>query len=111
MKAVLRLILISVLFVSCGGDDPDPSPAARSTTTTPTEVEGVIVAIDAEALGEVTSFDVKDGDVIHTLYVDPEIEYPFPLGHLHEHLETAQPVRCKVESRDGKLFARTIDDA
>ena len=71
----------------------------------------MIVAIDSERLGEVESFDLKDGDTIYTLYIDPEIEYPFPLGHLHEHLQTAEPVECDVESRDGKLYAQTINDA
>ena len=101
------LLLVSLVLVACGGDDPE----AASLEEAPSEVTGVIVEIDAELLGEVESFDIKDGDKIYTLFIDPNIEYPFPLGHLHEHLETAEPVSCKVEERNGKLYAQTIDDA
>jgi hypothetical protein len=111
MKVALSLVLIWVLTVSCGSSGSDPSPEGGSTPALPTEIEGVIVSIDSEALGDVTSFDIKDGDSIYTLYIDPQVEYSFPLGHLHEHLETAQPVRCELESRDGELYAQTIDDA
>jgi hypothetical protein len=103
-RRLVFLLLGTLLLAACGGDG---SEEAQS----PTEITGVIVGIDSEALGEVESFDLKNGDTIHTLYVDPTIEYSFPLGHLHEHLETAQPVACKVEERDGKLYAQTIDDA
>ena len=110
MQRRLILLLLAIgLLASCGGDDPDVGSGDEDRP--PTEVTGVIVSIDSEALGEVESFDLKDGDTIHTLYIDPTIEYTFPLGHLHEHLETAQPVTCKLEERDGKLYAQTIDDA
>jgi hypothetical protein len=112
-RRLLVCVLVAALLVSCGGDGGD-GDGAESTPTDPstiTEMTGVIVKIDSERLGDVESFDIKVGDTITTLYIDPEIEYPFPLGHLHEHLETAQPVRCKTEFRDGKLYAQTIDDA
>ena len=112
-RRLLICVLVAALLVSCGGDG-DGGAGDEGTPTdlsTITEMTGVIVAIDSERLGEVESFDLKEGDTITTLYIDPEIEYPFPLGHLHEHLETAQPVRCEVEFRDGKLYAQTIDDA
>ena len=108
-RRLILLLLTALLLASCGGDDP--AVGSSDEEQSPTEVTGVIVGIDSEALGEVESFDLKDGDTIHTLYIDPAIEYPFPLGHLHEHLETAQPVTCKVEQRDGKLYAQTIEDA
>ena len=111
-RHIVSLVLVALVLVACGGDDPDgASPDAASPAQAPSGIEGVIVSIDAERLGEVTSFDVKDGDAIYTLFIDPAIEYSFPLGHLHEHLETAEPVSCKIEERDGKLFAQTIDDA
>ena len=110
MQRRLIFVLLAALFLAaCGGDDAEVGFDVDDGP--PTEVTGVIVGIDSEALGEVESFDLKDGDTIHTLYIDPTIEYSFPLGHLHEHLETAQPVKCKVEERDGKLYAQTIDDA
>ena len=110
MQRRLIFVLLAALFLAaCGGDDPEVGSFDEGQP--PDEVTGVIVSIDSEALGEVESFDLKDGDTIHTLYIDPTIEYTFPLGHLHEHLETAQPVKCKIEERDGKLYAQTIDDA
>lgn len=109
LKRSALVLLIALVLAACGGDEPsEPSGEA---TSPPSEVTGVIVAIDSERLGDVESFDIKDGDTITTLYIDPTIEYPFPLGHLHEHLETAEPVHCDVEYRDGKLYAQTIDDA
>ena len=113
MHRRLVFVLLAALFLAaCGGDgSEEPSASESSAADVPSEITGVIVSIDSEALGEVESFDLKDGDTIHTLYIDTAIEYPFPLGHLHEHLETAQPVKCKVEERDGKLYAQTIDDA
>jgi hypothetical protein len=107
-RRVVCLLLAAVFLAACGGDDGNGTDVAENP---PDEITGVIVAIDSERLGEVDSFDVKDGDTITTLYIDPDIEYPFPLGHLHEHLETAQPVKCDVEFLDGKLYARTIEDA
>jgi len=107
IRPIPLLLFVSLVLVSCGGDDPEVARPEEA----PSEITGVIVAIDAELLGEVESFDVKDGDTIYTLFIDPNIEYSFPLGHLHEHLETAEPVSCKVEKRNGKLYAQTIDDA
>ena len=113
MQRRLIFVLVAALFLAaCGGDgSEEPSASESSAAEVPSELTGVIVSIDSEALGDVESFDLKVDDTIHTLFIDPTIEYAFPLGHLHEHLETAQPVTCKVEQRDGKLYAKTIDDA
>jgi hypothetical protein len=112
-RRLFCLLVVTVLLVGCGGDGDDNASGdgTPSDLSTVTEITGVIVAIDAEELGDVNSFDVKDGDTITTLYVDPEIEYGFPLGHLHQHLQTADPVKCDVQFRDGKLYAQTIEDA
>jgi hypothetical protein len=103
MRRFVPLLLVAVILVACSGDDDKASD--------PSEVTGVIVSIDSKLLGDVRSFDVKDGDTVYTLYIDPDAEYSFPLGHLHEHLETAAPVKCKVETRDDKLYALSIEDA
>ena len=107
-RKVFCLLIVAVLLAACGGDDGNGTDA---TENPPDEVTGVIVNIDAELLGEVESFDLKDGETIYKLYIDPDIEYPFPLGHLHQHLQTADPVRCEVELRGDKLYAQTIEDA
>ncbi|MGH2753501.1 MAG: hypothetical protein ACRDLB_03640 [Actinomycetota bacterium] len=102
----IAVALVALLSAACGGDGDESGGSGE-----PSEVTGVVVDIEAEQLGDVTSFDVKDGDTIYQLFIDPEAEYSFPLGHLHEHLQTAQPVRCEVEERDGRLYAQTIEDA
>ena len=104
MRRFVPLLLVALVLVACNGGDDDKA-------SDPSEVTGVIVSIDSKLLGDVKSFDVKDGDTVYTLYIDPDAEYSFPLGHLHEHLETAAPVTCKVEKRDDKLYAETIEDA
>lgn len=104
MKSVrLAAVAFLVLLGACG--DSGPGSGA------PEEVTGVIVDIESEGIGEVTSFELKDGDELYTIRIDPEVEYNFDLGHLHEHLQGSEPVRVDLESRDGFLFATTIEDA
>jgi hypothetical protein len=71
----------------------------------------VIVAIDSEALGEPTSFTLRSEGSDYEIFIDPGRDYQFPLAHLNEHLQLSLPVRCDLEPRDGKLYARTIEDA
>ena len=103
----IALLLVALLVGACGDDGEE----SRGSEKPPSEITGVIVDIEAERLGDVTSFDLKDGDTIYELFVDTEIEYGFPLGHLHEHLQTAEPVHCEIEERNGRLYAQTIEDA
>lgn len=89
-------------------------PAERpddSTPQAPSEVTGVIVDIDSAGLGDVRSFELKRRDETFQILIDPEVDYEFDVGHLSEHLAGGQPVRVKVDARDGKLFAQRIDDA
>jgi hypothetical protein len=77
----------------------------------PGELTAVIVDIESAGFGEVESFTVKDGDQTYEIFTAEDGDYGFPLGHLHEHLQAAEPVRMDLEERDGRLFALTIDDA
>lgn len=75
-------------------------------------ITGVITSIDTgDGFGEVDSFEIKDGDEIVLIYVDPDAVYDFPMAHLNAHRAGAEPVRVEAESRDGKLIAVSISDA
>lgn len=101
--AVAVVLLLGSIVAACGDDEAGPGA--------PEVVTGVILEIDSEGLGEVNSFKVKDGDDTYTIRIDPEREYSFNLGHLHEHLQNVEPVVVELETRDGFLFAITIEDA
>ena len=73
-------------------------------------LEGVVIAIDSESFGDVTSFTLKDDDETYEIYIADDVEYGFPLSHLQEHVQGADPVAVDTEERDGKLYALTIED-
>jgi hypothetical protein len=104
----IRIFLAALLamgLVACGNDDAvEPSLSADSYT-------GIVTAVESEGLNEVTSFDLKSDDETVTILIDRAMNYGFPLGHLEEHRVTAEPVEVDVEERDGKLYARSIEDA
>ncbi|HVL65220.1 MAG TPA: hypothetical protein VM573_08650 [Actinomycetota bacterium] len=91
-----------MLLAACGGGEETPAA--------PAVIEGVILDIESESLGEVESFTLKDGDRTFEIFIDPEVDYGFPLSHLNEHMVSSEPVRCELEERDGKLYAQTIED-
>ncbi len=103
-KAVAVLCCALLLGAACGGDDGDDAAA-------PSEVTGVILDIESEGIGQVTSFELKDGDETYEIFIAGDVDYGFDLGHLNEHLTTGDPVRVPLEERGGKLYARSIDDA
>lgn len=73
---------------------------------------GVVTGIDGAGIGEVNSFTLKSGDETVEVLVDPDKEYGFDLGHLHEHLASSEPVIVELEERDdGRVYALTIEDA
>ena len=104
-RAGMALFLIVALISAGCGDNGDNGAVP------PDEITGVILEIDSEGLGEVNSFRVKDGDDTYTVRIDPEREYGFNLGHLHEHLQNAEPVKVELENRGDSLFAVAIEDA
>jgi hypothetical protein len=89
---------------ACGGDDGD-APGA------PESVKGIIVNIEGDRLDEIESFRLKSGDDFYEIRIDPERDYDFNLGHLHEHLATSEPVVVELEDRTGELYAVSIEDA
>jgi hypothetical protein len=103
--AALFLIAISAIalvLVACGDND-----AGGSSDT----VEGVITHVESKGLDNVTSFELRSEGTTYEIFIDPDIEYGFRLGHLHAHLVGAEPVVVKLDDRNGKLFALTIEDA
>lgn len=105
--APVALLAIALALSGCGSDPPADPPEEEVTGP----LEGVIVAIDSAAIDEVTSFTLKDGDRTYEIYIADDVDYGFPLGHMQEHVQTADPVSVDIEERDGKLYALTIEDA
>ena len=86
---------------SCG-ESRDPVP---STTV------GVITAIEGEG-SEVMSFTLEtDDDGTFEVFIAADVDYGFDLAHLREHETTGDPVRCRLEERDGRAYALEIVDA
>lgn len=101
---VALVLTVTVTLIACRQPGQLGPPA-------PERVEGVIVEIDSEGLGEVTSFTLKDGDDTYEIFIAEEVDYGFPLGHLQEHLSSNEPVAVDLEERDDdKLYALTIED-
>ena len=102
----LSLFVITTMG-ACGGDDPTPTPAASA----PDQVTGVVIDIVASEIDDIQAFTLKDGDMQYDIFIADDVEYGFPLGHLQEHLQMAEPVTVDLEERDGQLYALTIEDA
>ncbi len=106
--SVMRFAAVAAFVLVLSGCS-DPSPVEADVEEG--RLEGVIVAIESAALDDVTSFTLKDGDEIYEIYIADDVDYGFPLGHMQEHVQTADPVTVDFEQRDGKLYALTIEDA
>lgn len=100
------LLALCCVLPACGGSDASEGSVKDSFTAT-----GVIVKIDSEGIGKVRGFTLKTSEGTLEVSIDPDVAYEFPLDHLHEHLAASEPVECKLERRDGKLYAVTIEDA
>lgn len=102
VRRAAALTVLAALLAACGGDGGSDAPAV---------VEGTIVSLEYSA-GSLRSFTVRapDGET-REVFVADDVSYGFDLDHLREHRADAEPVRCDVEERDGKLVAITIEDA
>jgi hypothetical protein len=97
-------IIVLVIASACASEGAK-GPAA------PDQVTGVVIDIVASEIDDIQSFTLKDGDAQYDIYIADDVEYGFPLGHLHEHLQTADPVTVDLEERDDdRLYALTIED-
>ena len=113
-KLALMFCCIALLAPACSdgdGGEEAPSGEVVAAEDAPDEVTGVLLDIESEGLGEVTSFVLKDGDDRYEIFIAADVEYGFDLGHLNEHLTSGDPVRVPLEVRGDKLYAVSIDDA
>lgn len=72
---------------------------------------GVITGIDSSELNEVSAFEVRHDGTTTTVHVREDFDYGFPIGHLHAHLTSGDPVTVSGEIVEGKLYADSIEDA
>jgi hypothetical protein len=85
--------------------------APRRDQAPPDEIVGVVVDVEAEGLGHVTSFDVRSSATAYEIFIDPGTTYGFPPSHLSDHLASSEPVRVGLMERNGRLYATSIEDA
>lgn len=118
MRRLIALLCCCVALAgaACGGsgDEGGDAPATSgfvAAAEAPDEVTGVLLDVESEGLGDVTSFVLKDGDAQYEIFIASDVEYGFDLGHLSEHLTSGDPVTVPLEVRDDKLYALSIDDA
>ena len=97
---------LSVALSACGTDSPPPLQEDA-----PDQLEGVVTDIQSEGLDYVTSFKLRSEGETYEIFIDPDIDYGFRLGHLQAHLVGADPVIVELEERAGKLYATSIIDA
>lgn len=78
-----------------------------------TSVVGVVVAVDARALTDVRTFDLRtsDGIVLHFGLSELQNGVQFAPSHLAEHKLTASPVRVWYRSAGEQLLAIRLEDA
>ncbi|HEX2296816.1 MAG TPA: hypothetical protein VHN37_16105 [Actinomycetota bacterium] len=113
-RIVVLLSCVALLGAACGGDGDGAEPEAGATVAAedaPDEVTGVLLDVESESVGEVTSFTLKDGDDVYEIFIAEDVDYGFNLGHLNEHLTTGDPVHVPLEVRGDKLYALSIEDA
>ncbi len=112
-KAIVVVLCCLALFGgACGGDEPEAADGATvAAEDAPEEVTGVLLDVQSEGVGEVTSFTLKEDHETYEIFIAEDVEYGFALSHLNEHLTCGDPVRVPLEVRDGKLYALAIEDA
>jgi hypothetical protein len=99
LSAAILLASIVALLAGCGGGGSD----------NPTELTGLIVDIKGRG-NDVSSFTLRTGDRSYEILLDPDIDYGFQPAHLRVHASALYPVRCKLERREGRLYALEIVD-
>lgn len=101
--AVALALSVASLLIGCGGDGTG--------TKRPAFVEGEITELE-RTNGAISALRIRNSDgKTYVVRVAEDVDYGFDLEHLTEHERLHLPVYCDVEERDGRLYARTIDDA
>jgi hypothetical protein len=97
--AIVALLTIVAVLAACGGGDDEQN-----------ELIGLIVEVQGRG-NNVRSFTLESGGQEYRIRIAPDVDYGFQLGHLRTHQASLYPVRCKLERRDGRLYALEIVDA
>lgn len=105
MRLATFLCVVATIFAACG-DDPVPQQEDGATT-----LEGVVIDVQSGGLNQVTSFTLRHDDEETDIYIIEDHDYGFPLGHLNEHLSSGGSVIVTGETRDGRVYADSIEDA
>ena len=103
LSRVACAAVAALVVGGCGG-------GGESSTPTPTEVTGLVRTISREG-DRVERFSVRADGRTYVLETPRDVDYGFDLGHLAEHRDTGDPVRCTVERRGNRLVATAIYDA
>jgi len=105
MRGSLVFLSAALLGASaCGGGSGENRKGA------PSEVTGVILFLETNAAREVTGFTLEEADETFEISIADDVDYGFALSHLNAHVSAADPVRCRVEKRGGRLYALSIED-
>lgn len=109
------LILVIVIAVTGGAAMILGGGTGQELGTPPgtTVVDGVVVGVRAESLGDVRSFTLRtsSGEVLEFGLASLENGDAFPLGHLAEHQVTAEVVRVWYRDDGGTMLAIRLEDA
>ncbi len=113
-RNLFALVLVIVIaatggaaLILSGGTVRDPGSPPGTTV-----VDGVIVGVKAESLGDVRSFTLRtsSGEVLEFGLASLENGDEFPPGHLAEHQVTAEMVRVWYRDDDGTMLAIRVED-
>lgn len=102
LRRGIPVLLAVVLLAACGGNGGAEAPS---------EVTGVIILLDTDETGSIKGFSLRADAETYEIRIAEDVNYGFDLAHLNEHMTTGDPVRCRLEERDGDLYALTIEDA
>ena len=110
---VLSLVMVIAVtggaaLILGGGTGGEPGSPPGTTV-----VDGVIVGVKAESLGDVRSFTLRtsSGEVLEFGLASLENGDEFPPGHLAEHQVTAEMVRVWYRDDGGTMLAIRVEDA
>ena len=105
LRPVALLVLVLAL-AACGGEE---EPGAADRADPPSQLTGLIVEVDGSG-SDIRSFALESGGERYEILIAADVDYGFDLAHLREHERDGEPVHCRLEDRNGLLYALTIED-
>jgi hypothetical protein len=109
-RLLLECVAVATLVGACNAVPTfvPPTPDISS------PVEGVVISVDSEGLGQVRGFTLRPmSNPFSFVFVLGPLENPtdFPLGHLVEHQASSQPVRAYFRVENGERVVYRLEDA